>query len=97
MLLSLGTRLFAQSQPTLAQTLTTNVPGPQQPLYVVGRRMLATHPYVPLKGSVRIGVAIFSYVGQLSFGVRGDYESAPDIGVMCAGIEEGIAELLDLS
>ncbi len=96
-LLSLGTRLFAQSEPTLAQTLTTNVPGPQQPLYVVGRRMLATHPYVPLKGSVRIGVAIFSYVGQLSFGITGDYESAPDIGVMCAGIEEGIAELLDLS
>ena len=97
MLLSLGSRVFARAEQTTLQTVTTNAPGPQQPLYVVGRRMLAAHPYMPLLGSVRIGVAIFSYLGQLSFGVTGDYESAPDIGVVCAGIEEGIAELLDLS
>ncbi len=96
-LLALATRLFAREQRAQMQTVTTNVPGPQQPHYVAGRRLLRVFPYVPLLGSVRIGIAVFSYAGQLTFGVTGDYESAPDIEVLCAGIEEGVAELLDLS
>ena len=96
-LLALATRLFAREQRAPMQTVTTPVPGPQQPLYVAGRRLLMVFPYVPLLGSVRIGIAVFSYAGQLTFGVTGDYESAPDIEVLCAGIEEGVAELLDLS
>ena len=55
--------------------------------------MLEYFPFVPLAGHVRIGVAIFSYDGGLNFGVTGDYETAPDIGVLCDGIEAGIAEL----
>ena len=39
-------------------------------------------------------MAIFSYDGGINFGVTGDYDTAPDIDVLCAGIEEGIAELL---
>jgi diacylglycerol O-acyltransferase len=50
--------------------------------------------YVPLGSSVRIGVAIFSYAGLLTFGVTGDYDHAPDTGVLCDAIEGGIAELL---
>lgn len=96
-LLSAGTRLVARSRQPALQTVTINVPGPQQTLYAAGRRMVAVHPYVPLLDCVRIGVAIFSYAGELSFGVTGDYESVPDIGVLCAGIEEGMDELLDLS
>jgi hypothetical protein len=59
--------------------------------------MLEYFPFVPLAGSVRIGVAIVSYDGGLNFGVTGDYEAAPDVGVLCEGIEAGIAELLALS
>jgi len=47
-----------------------------------------------LAGQVRVGVAIFSYDGALKFGVTGDYDSAPDIGVLCQGIESGMAELV---
>ena len=50
--------------------------------------MLECFPYVPLAGHVRVGVAIFSYDGALSFGVTGDYDRAPDIGVLCRGIEQ---------
>jgi hypothetical protein len=75
-------------------TVTTNVPGPQHPLYMSGRRMLEAFPFVPLGGSVRIGVAIFSYDGNINFGVTGDRDGAPDIGVLCRGIKRGIAELL---
>jgi WS/DGAT/MGAT family acyltransferase len=94
MLLALGTRMATRAQQRNVNTVTTNVPGPQVPLYAAGRRMLKAFPYVPLAGSVRVGVAIFSYDGQVNFGVTGDYDTAPDIGVLCAGIEDGMAELL---
>ena len=45
-------------------------------------------------GSVRIGIAIFSYAGQIGFGVTGDYESVPDLDVLAAGIEAGVEDLL---
>ena len=45
--------------------------------------MLECLPYVPIAGHVRIGVAIFSYDGGLTFGVTGDYDEAPDIDVLC--------------
>jgi len=94
LLLALGGRVFARVNQRNVQTVTTNVPGPQQPMYAAGRRMLHAMPYVPLAGSVRIGVAIFSYAGELSFGVTGDYDTAADIDVLCRGIEEGMEELL---
>lgn len=94
LLLALGGRLFARLPQRSVQTVTTNVPGPQRPMYAAGRRMLQVMPYVPLAGSVRIGIAIFSYAGALTFGVTGDYETAPDLDVLCHGIEEGIDELV---
>ena len=97
MVLALGTRLASRAAQRNVNTVTTNVPGPQLPLYVVGRRMLAAYPYVPLAGQVRIGVAIFSYDGQVNFGITGDYDSAPDIDVLATGIEDGMAELLKLA
>ena len=51
-------------------------------------------PFVPLAGQVRVGVAIFSCDGAPKFGVTGDYDTAPDIDVLCTGIETGLAELV---
>jgi diacylglycerol O-acyltransferase len=95
-LLAVGTRLAARYPQRAVNTVTTNVPGPQVPLYAGGRRMLRAYPYVPLVGQVRIGVAMFSYDGHVNFGVTGDYDSAPDIDVLCDGIEKGMAEMLEL-
>jgi diacylglycerol O-acyltransferase len=95
MLLALGMRVASRIPQRSLNTVTTNVPGPQFPLYAAGRRMLEAFPYVPLAGSVRVGVAIFSYNGGLTFGVTGDFDSAPDIGVLCRGIEDGLAELVN--
>jgi diacylglycerol O-acyltransferase / wax synthase len=94
MLLALGGRVATRTPQRAVNTVTTNVPGPQHPMYLVGRRMLEYFPFVPLAGHVRIGVAIVSYDGTLNFGVTGDYETAPDIGVLAAGIEAGLAELM---
>jgi diacylglycerol O-acyltransferase len=95
MLLSLALRTVTHVPQRNVNTVTTNVPGPQRPLYAAGRRMLECIPYVPLAGHVRVGVAIFSYDGSLAFGVTGDYDAAPDIGVLCRGIERSTAALLE--
>ena len=97
MLLSLGLRAATRVPQRSVQTVTTNVPGPQKKLYILGRRMLECFPYVPLAGQVRVGVAIFSYDGGLHFGVTGDWDHAPDIAVLCRGIERSMAELLEAS
>jgi diacylglycerol O-acyltransferase / wax synthase len=94
MLLALGMRLSSHLAQRNVNTVTTNVPGPQVPLYVCGRRMLKAFPYVPLAGQVRIGVAIFSYNGEVNFGVTGDYDTTIDIDVLCRGIEDGVKQLL---
>jgi len=94
MLLALGLRAATRMPQRSVNTVTTNVPGPQRPLYAAGRRMLECLPYVPIGGHVRIGVAIFSYDGGLAFGVTGDYDEAPDIDVLCRGIEQSMRELV---
>jgi diacylglycerol O-acyltransferase / wax synthase len=94
MLLAMGMRLATRAAQRNVNTVTTNVPGPQVPLYAAGRRMARAFPYVPLAAQVRIGVAIFSYDGEVNFGITGDYDSAPDLDVLTAGIEEGMTQLL---
>lgn len=96
MLLALGTRVATRAARRMGNldTVTTNVPGPQFPLYSCGRRMLRACPYVPLAAPIRVGVSIFSYDGDLVFGVTGDYDTAPDIDVLAQGIIDGVKELL---
>jgi diacylglycerol O-acyltransferase len=96
-LLALGTRIATKAAQRTVNTVTTNVPGPQVPLFVLGRRMLRAYPYVPLAGQIRIGVAAFSYDGQLNFGITGDYDGAPDIDVLCHGIEDAVRHMLKAS
>ncbi len=97
MLLALAGRVGTRLPQRSVNTVTTNVPGPQKPLFLVGRRMLEAFPFVPLGGHVRIGIAIFSYDGGINFGVTGDSDTAPDVGVLCRGIEHGVSELLSTS
>lgn len=75
-------------------TVTTNVPGPRQPLYWMGRRLEEIIPYVPIASRVRISISIFSYDGKLTFGLTGDYAANPDLDVLAEGIEHGVSELL---
>jgi WS/DGAT/MGAT family acyltransferase len=78
-------------------TVTTNVPGPQVPLYACGRRLREYYPYVPIADRVRIGVAITSYDGVLGFGVTADQDSTPDVQVLLDGINAEIEELVALA
>ncbi len=71
----------------------TNVPGPQQPLYAYGSRLVALWPLVPLAAEHCLGLAVFSYDGDLFFTLNADRDSVPDLDVLIAGIEAEIAEL----
>ncbi len=97
LLLALGSRLVTLSPRLNMHTATTNVPGPQQPVQTLGRRMLRSYPFVPVVGSIRVVVAIFSYDGRLYFGVTGDYDGAPDIDVLTRGIARSMRELRKLA
>jgi hypothetical protein len=94
-MLVLGTRVAARIPQRNVTTVTTNVPGPQRSMFAMGRRVLETFPYVPIANTVRIGVAVVSYVGQLNVGVTGDYDTAPDIETLCRGVEDSMAELVE--
>ncbi len=93
-LLSLAGRLGTKVPQRTVNTVTTNVPGPQIPLYALGRRMLSVYPYVPLGMQMRVGVAIFSYDGAVTFGITGDYDTAPDIDVLASAVRTGMGDLL---
>ena len=75
-------------------TVTTNVPGPRQPLYGMGRRLLEIIPYVPIATTLRTGISIFTYGGHVTFGITGDFAANPDLDVLAHGIEDGVAELV---
>jgi diacylglycerol O-acyltransferase len=93
-LLSLGLRLVFRVPQRNIVTVTTNVPGPRQPLYVLGRRVVEIVPYVPIATTLRFGVAVLSYCDRVVLGVTGDRDSTPDIDVLVRGIEDGLSELV---
>ena len=94
-LASLTVRLAYRLPQREIVTVTTNVPGPQVPLYGLGRRLMEIIPYVPIATSLRTGVSIFTYCGQMTFGITADYATNPDVDILARGIEAGIAELAE--
>src|SRR5680860_1175087 len=75
--------------------VVTNVPGPQFPLYLMGREALDPFPMVPLAKNQGLGVAIMSYNGHMNFGLVGDYDVMYDIDDLARDIYDSLAELAD--
>lgn len=92
-----GVRMMHQLSQRSINTVATNVPGPQFPLYCLGREMIEHRPFVPISHGIRVGTAILSYNGNLSFGITGDFDTAPDVDVLATAIADGITELHDLA
>jgi WS/DGAT/MGAT family acyltransferase len=84
--LNFSTRLF--------NLLVTNIPGPQLPLYVLGRELEDLFPVAFLPEDHGLAIAIMSYHGGLDYGLLGDYDAMPDIDVVADGIDTALAELL---
>jgi WS/DGAT/MGAT family acyltransferase len=73
----------------------TNVPGPQFPLYLLGRRLRALYPVVPITGRQALGVAVVSYDGHLGFGLLADYDALADLDVLATDLRGAIDALAD--
>jgi diacylglycerol O-acyltransferase len=94
--ISWGMRLAARLPQRTIVTVTTNVPGPRKPLYLLGRRLVEILPYVPIATRLRTGVAIFTYCDQMTFGITGDFEHTPEVDLLASAINEAIDELAEL-
>ncbi len=73
--------------------VVTNVPGPQFPLYVLGRKMEAIFPMVPLARRQALCVGIMSYNGQVDFGLVGDYDAMADLDSFALDLEGAVKEI----
>jgi WS/DGAT/MGAT family acyltransferase len=84
-----------QTRQRFFNIVVTNVPGPQFPLYLQGRRLRALYPQVPLTLNTALGIAIMSYDGRLGFGLLGDYDALPDLDAVADDVEGAIDELAE--
>ncbi len=82
-----------QARQRFFNLVVTNVPGPQFPLYVLGRRLRVLYPVVPLARRQALGIAVMSYDGHLGFGLLGDFDALPDIEQIAADLKAAVASL----
>jgi len=90
-ILSQAARL--QARQPFFNLVVTNVPGPQFPLYLLGRRLHVLYPVVPLAQRQALGIAVMSYDGHLGFGLLGDYDALPDLEEIALDLQWSIAAL----
>ncbi len=90
-ILSQAARLQARQR--YFNLVVTNVPGPQFPLYLLGRRLRGLYPVVPLARRQALGIAVMSYDGRLGFGLLADYDAVPELESIARDLERAIASL----
>ena len=90
-ILSQAARLQARQR--FFNLVVTNVPGPQFPLYLLGRRLEVLYPVVPLAQRQALGIAVMSYDGHLGFGLLADYDALPDLEAIADDLKWAIAAL----
>lgn len=73
--------------------VVSNIPGPQQPMYLAGARLVASYPSMPLGENSALSIACSSLGGTMAFGLTGDWDGMPDIDPLAAWIEESLADL----
>lgn len=90
-------RLLTRLPQNAVVAVATNVPGPRSRQKLMGRQVLEILPIPPIALHLRTAIAMLSYADQFVFGIIADYDSAPDIAALAAGIESGVARLVTAS
>jgi diacylglycerol O-acyltransferase len=90
-------RLLSRLPQKAVVAVATNVPGPRGQQKLMGRRVLEVLPIPPIALHLRTAVAMLSYADMFIFGITADYDTAPDIEALAAGIEDGVAQLVTAS
>ena len=90
-------RVLTRLPQSSVTALATNVPGPRRRQHVMGREVLEILPIPPIALHLRTGIAMLSYADRFVFGITADFDSAPDIDALAAGIEHEVWQLVELS
>ena len=90
-------RLLTRLPQKAVVAVATNVPGPRSQQKLMGRQVLEILPIPPIALHLRTGIAMLSYADKFIFGITADYDTAPDIEALAAGIEDGVARLVAAS
>jgi diacylglycerol O-acyltransferase / wax synthase len=83
----------AMARPLIFNLVVSNVPGPQRPLYLLGRRIREIYPFVPLSPQNHaLSIGMLSYDGRIYFGIVGDRDTLPDLDDLAAALRESLRE-----
>ncbi len=93
---SMGARLGSAMSRRLFNLIITNVPGPQQPLYVGNARMLSAYPVMPLARGQAVSIGLTSYDGGVYFGLNGDRDAMPDLDLLGQCLVDSLADLVEI-
>lgn len=77
------------------QLLVTNVPGPQDPVYMAGQRLSEVYPALPLSGHRALAIGVTSYAGRVFYGLVGDHDAMRDLDVLAQCLDEALVELVE--
>jgi len=73
----------------------SNIPGPQQPMYLAGARLVASYPSMPLGENSALSIACTSFAGVMAFGLTADRGAVPDVDALAEAIGDSLVELCD--
>jgi Uncharacterized protein containing a NRPS condensation (elongation) domain len=84
----------AMARPLIFNLVVSNVPGPQQPLYLLGRLIKEIYPFVPLSPQNHaLSIGMISYDGRIYFGLAGDRDAVPDLDDLASALREALREM----
>ncbi|MGH3662301.1 MAG: WS/DGAT/MGAT family O-acyltransferase [Micromonosporaceae bacterium] len=92
---ALGAKAASRLSQRLYNLVVTNVPGPQETLYLAGSPLTESYPVPPLGRGQGLAIGVTSYRGGVCYGFNADRDSMPDLDVLPDLIEESLAELRD--
>jgi diacylglycerol O-acyltransferase / wax synthase len=90
---SLGARVASAMSRRMFNLVVTNVPGPQQPLFAAGARMLASYPVMPLAKGQALSIGLTSYDGSVYYGLNADRDAMADVDVLAQCLVDALVEL----
>jgi diacylglycerol O-acyltransferase len=77
--------------------VVSNIPGPPQPMYLAGARLVASYPSMPLGQNSALSIACTSLAGTMAFGLTGDWDAMPDIDRLAIALEESFEEICKIA
>lgn len=92
---ALGARAAGSLSRRTHNLVITNVPGPREPRYVAGAKLLESYPVVPIAAGHALALGVTSYLGHVCYGLNADRDALPDLDVIGQCIEDALAELAD--